>query len=55
MVVNGTEIKIGDKLAIIGFGENQAILTSDENGKITFYKTPGEKLKTGEYIYKIEK
>tara|TARA_R110000868_G_scaffold200673_1_gene448208 strand:+ start:463 stop:1074 length:612 start_codon:yes stop_codon:yes gene_type:complete len=55
LVVNGTEIKIGDKLAIIGFGENQAILTSDENGKITFYKTPGEKLKVGEYIYKIEK
>ncbi|WP_282178442.1 DUF4236 domain-containing protein [Maribacter stanieri] len=55
LVENGTEIKKGDELAIIGFGENQATLTSDENGKITFYKTPGEKLKIGEYIYKIEK
>lgn len=55
LVENGTEIKKGDELAIIGFGENQAILISDQNGKITFYKTPGEKLKIGEYIYKIEK
>lgn len=52
---NGTEIKKGDELAIIGIGQNQATLTSDENGKITFYKTPGEKLKVREYIYKLEK
>ncbi|MCM4171857.1 hypothetical protein DHD32_10220 [Arenibacter sp. TNZ] len=55
LVKNGSKIKQGDALAIFGFGENQATLTSDENGKITFYKTPGEKLKIGEYIYKIEK
>ena len=55
LVENGTEIKEGDELAILVFGDNEAILISDENGKITFYKTPGEKLKIGDYIYKIEK
>ena len=55
LVENGSEIRQGDELAIFEFGVNTATLTSDENGKITFYKTPGEKLKKGEYIYKIEK
>jgi hypothetical protein len=55
LVGNGTEIRKGEELAIIGIREHQATLTSDENGIVTFYKTPGEKLKIGEYFYKIEK
>jgi hypothetical protein len=55
LVENETQVKENSDLAIISVGGQQAPINALVNGKVTFYKFPGDRIKFGDYIYKIEK
>ncbi len=42
-------------LAVVSVEWRSAIFTADDSGIITFFKNPGEKVKNGDYLFKIEK
>lgn len=50
----GDSINRGDILASILIDDKSATLKSSDPGKVTFYKTPGERIKLNDYLYKIE-
>ncbi len=55
LVENKTLVKENDEVACIKIGEQTAPINAMKNGRVTFYKFPGDRLKLGDYIYKIEK
>jgi hypothetical protein len=51
---NNSFISKGSPLLSISIGNQYAEFSSDFEGKITFYRYPGERIKFGDIIYKID-
>lgn len=55
LVEDGSFVEKNAELAVVSVEWRSAVFTAEESGVITFLKNPGERVKNGEYLYKIEK
>lgn len=55
LVEDGSFVEKNTDLAVVTVEWRSAVFTSDESGVITFFKNPGQRIKNGDYLYKIEK
>jgi hypothetical protein len=55
LVDDGSFVEENTELAVLTVEWRSAVFTADQSGVITFYKNPGERIKNGDYLYKIEK
>jgi hypothetical protein len=55
LVDEGSFVEKNTGLAVVTVEWLSAVYTAEESGAVTFFKNPGERIKNGDYLYKIKK